>query len=80
MKLRMVPTWKKEYTSHRKQNIQHLINKHIHYLATTSNVTPTDFTDIGYYNKILKITMRQILMNIETLVPIDGKDKYPQIF
>jgi len=80
MKLRMVPTWKKEYTSHRKQKIQHLINKHKHYLATTSHVVTTDFTDIDYLNKKLKMTLRQILMKIETLVPIDDKDKCPKIF
>jgi len=80
MKLRMVPTWKREYTSHRKQKIQHLINKHKHYLVTTSHVTSTDFTDIDYYNKKLKTSMRQILMSIETLVPIDGKNKCPRIF
>jgi len=80
MKLRMVPTWKKEYTSHRKQKIQHLINKHKHYLSTTSHVTSTDFTDIDYFNKNLKTTLRQIIMNIETMVPIDGQDKCPKIF
>ncbi|MGB0423910.1 MAG: hypothetical protein ACPGED_06295, partial [Flavobacteriales bacterium] len=78
--LRLVPTYKREYTSHRKKKILHLISKHNHFLNSISTVTTADFEDIDYYNENLQTSMRQIIMQMETIESINGEDNYPKMY
>ena len=81
MDLRLVPTYKREYTSHRKKKILRLVSKQNHFLnSSISTVTTCDFEDIDYYDTTLQTSMRNIIVELETIEAVDGDNQYPKLF
>ena len=65
--LRMTPVITADTTSHQKEKINHLIEKQRKYLNNISTAISYDLGDIDYVSKSLNITMRTMIMNIESV-------------
>ena len=80
MNLRLVPMLSKDLPSHTKMKISHLVAKQEQFLSTLL-VKPCVFlSEIDYYNTTLETTMRDIIMDLETLHKLDTNDQPMKIF
>jgi len=80
MNLRLVPMLGKDLPSHTKMKISHLVARQEQFLSTLM-VKPCVFLiEIDYYNTKLETTMRDIIMDLETLHKLDDNDQPMKIF
>ena len=78
--LRMIPMLNNDLPSHTKMKISHLIAKQEQFLSTLI-IKPCLFvSEIDYYNVKLETTMREIIMNLETLRTFNSKGESMKIF
>jgi len=67
----MVPIIKKTNTIHKNNNIEHLIEKHAQFYSKLDYAKNLDFSQIDHRDKRLKMTIREMIMEINSL---DGKN------
>ena len=78
--MRMIPMLNGDLPSHTKMKISHLISKQEQFLSTLMIKPCLHFNEIDYYNTRLKTTMRDIIMNLETLKTFNSKGEPMRIF
>lgn len=78
--LRMIPMLNNEFPSHTKMKISHLIAKQEQFLSTLIVKPCLYINEIDYYNTNLDTTMRDIIMNLETLRTFNSKGEPMKIF
>ncbi|MGB0423693.1 MAG: hypothetical protein ACPGED_05200, partial [Flavobacteriales bacterium] len=78
--LRMVPVLRKEITGYDRRKITHLIEKQERYLSTIDTVECYDLGDIDYLQPKLKMTLRDMIMELKTLRTFDPNNQSIQIF
>ena len=74
--MRMVPMLNNDLPSHTKMKISHLIAKQEQYLSVLKVKPCAYLQEIDYFNTTLNTTLRDIIMNLETLHTFD-KDGNP---
>ena len=78
--LRMIPMLNNELPSHTKMKISHLIAKQEQFLSNLIVKPCLYINEIDYYNTTLDTTMRDIIMNLETLRSFNSKGESMKIF
>ena len=78
--LRMIPVINNDLPTHTKMKIAHLISKQEQFLSSLITKPCTFISEIDYYNKDVKSTMREIIMSLETLRNFDKDGNSKQIF
>jgi len=80
--MRMIPMMNNDLPSHTKRKISRmiLIHKQEQLLSTLITKPCVYLTEIAYYNINLKTTLREIIMNLETLRAFDDKGKSFKMF
>ena len=78
--LRMIPMLNNELPSHTKMKISHLIAKQEQFLSNLIVKPCLYINEIDYYNTSLDTTMRDIIMNLETLRSFNSKGESMKIF
>jgi len=78
--VRMIPMMNNDLPSHTKRKISRMIHKQEQFLSTLITKTCVCLIDIDYFNTKLNTTMREIIMNLETLRAFDDKGKPVKIF
>ena len=73
--MRMIPMMNNDLPSHTKRKISRMIHKQEQFLSTLITKPCVYLTDIDYFNTKLNTTMREIIMNLETLRVFDEKGK-----
>ena len=78
--LRMIPVLNHDLPTHTKMKVIHLINKQEQFLSSLL-VKPCPYlSEIDYHNKDLNTSMREIIMNLETLRTFDKDGQSKEIF
>ena len=78
--MRLVPMMSNDLPSHTKSKIAHLVAKQEQFLSTLT-VKPCVFlNEIDYFNTTLNTTMRDIIMDLETLKIMDKKGNPMKVF
>ena len=78
--LRMVPMLSNDLPSHTKMKVNHLIGKQEQYLASLKTKACTYLQEIDYYNVNLETTLRNMIMELETLRTFDKDGNPMKIF
>ena len=78
--LRMIPMMNSDLPSHTKMKISHLIAKQEQFLSTLMIKPCVFLNEIDYFNVKLQTTMRDIIMNLETLKTFNEKGEAVKIF
>ena len=76
----MIPMLNNDFPSHTKMKISHLIAKQEQFLSTLIVKSCLYINEIDYYNTKLDTTMRDIIMNLETLHTFNSKGEPMKIF
>ena len=71
MNMRMVPMINNDLPSHTKMKVPHLIAKQEQYLSVLRVKPCIYLLEIDYFNTALNITLRDIIMKLETLRSFD---------
>ena len=80
MSMRMVPMIHSDLPSHTKKKVMHLIGKQEQYLSMLRVKTCTYLQEIDYFNSTLNTTLRDIIMQLETLHTFDKNGDPMKVF
>ena len=80
MNMRMVPMIHSDLPSHTKRKVMHLIGKQEQYLSMLRVKTCTYLQEIDYFNSTLNTTLRDIIMQLETLHTFDKNGDPMKVF
>ena len=78
--MRMIPVMSSDLPSHTKRKIARMIHKQEQFLSTLVTKPCVFLSEIDYYNTKLQTTMREIIMNLETLRTFDSDGNPIKIF
>ena len=80
MNMRLVPMMQNDLPSHTKMKVTHLICKQEQYLSMLKVKTCTYLQEIDYFNTTLQTTLREIIMQLETLHIFDKEGNPMKVF
>ena len=80
LSMRMVPMMSNDLPSHTKMKVAHLIAKQEQYLSTLRVKSCVYLQEIDYFNIDLNTTLRDIIMNLETLHTFDKNQNSMKVF
>ena len=78
--MRMIPVLNSDLPSHTKRKIARMTHKQEQFLSTLMIKPCVYLSDIDYYNSTLNTTLRNIIMNLETLRTFDAEGNPMKIF
>ena len=78
--MRMIPVLNSDLPSHTKRKIARMTHKQEQFLSTLMIKPCVYLSDIDYYNSTLQTTLRDIIMNLETLKTFDAEGNPMKIF
>ena len=78
--MRMIPVLNSDLPSHTKRKIARMTHKQEQFLSTLMTKPCVYLSDIDYYNSSLNTTLREIIMNLETLKTFDAEGNPMKIF
>ena len=78
--MRMIPVLNSDLPSHTKRKIARMTHKQEQFLSTLLTKPCVYLSDIDYYNSTLNTTLRDIIMNLETLKTFDEKGNPMKVF
>jgi len=78
--MRMIPVLNSDLPSHTKRKVARMTHKQEQFLSTLMTKPCVYLSDIDYYNSTLNTTLRDIIMDLETLKTFDAEGNPMKVF